>query len=134
MRCFRDAGIDFHHPGRDDSSSTAPNVKLVLVDNGAGKITILRAIALAVLSPVIVSLGFVPYRLVHQTPAQTPEAAEVNAGEERTTYQRKIDRALSPRSAHSNCMRAFHRLYQADPVAAGGLYGAAKRYLATLES
>lgn len=47
--------------------SFLPNVNLILGDNGAGKTTVLRAIALAALSPLLASgSGFVPYSLVRR--------------------------------------------------------------------
>ena len=61
LRCFKNTRLDFQYPGRGDSSEISPNVNLLLGDNGAGKSTVLRAIALATLSPVIQRSGYVPY-------------------------------------------------------------------------
>src|SRR5215510_2458812 len=79
LRSFRSAELDFQYPGRDGGSKTAPNVNLLLGNNGAGKSSILRAIALGTIGRVMSSSGFVPYRLVRQTPAETSRAAEIEA-------------------------------------------------------
>ena len=47
-----------------------PNVNLIVGDNGGGKSSVLRAIALAVLAPAMLESGFVPYRLVRRPGAQ----------------------------------------------------------------
>jgi hypothetical protein len=79
LRSFRTADLTFQYPGRAGGSQAAPNVNLLLGNNGAGKSSILRAIALATISPVISSSGFVPYRLVRQTPDDAPDAATIEA-------------------------------------------------------
>jgi hypothetical protein len=75
LRCFYRAALEFQYPGRSDEVTAPddgtgllrPNVNLLLGDNGSGKTTILRAIALAVLAPVIEGAGYVPYSLVRRT-------------------------------------------------------------------
>jgi hypothetical protein len=67
LRCFEEATIEFQHPDRPlTRDRICPNVNVLLGDNGVGKTTVLRAIALAALSPVIASSGFLPYLLVRQ--------------------------------------------------------------------
>ena len=58
LRSFRSAELTFQYPGRDDGSRTVPNVNLLLGNNGAGKSSILRAIALAAIGRVMSSSGF----------------------------------------------------------------------------
>jgi hypothetical protein len=48
---------------------------LILGDNGGGKSSILRALAIAVLAPALLRSGFVPYRLVRR---QAPNAPPVS--------------------------------------------------------
>ena len=93
LRSFRDAEVGFLHPGCDDPPPL-PNVTLLLGDNGAGKTSILRAVALAALAPVIGSSGFLPYRLVRRTTGESAESAEVEGtfvlhGEDRHGKQGK---------------------------------------------
>jgi len=70
LRTFEQAQIRFNVPPKEPSatSSTLPNVNLLLGDNGSGKTTVLRAVALAALGPLLTSgSGFVPYSLVRRS-------------------------------------------------------------------
>lgn len=67
FKCFGKASLKFQYPGRR-SAAELKNVNLVLGDNGGGKSSVLRAIAIAVLAPVLQGSGFVPYRLVRRVP------------------------------------------------------------------
>jgi len=67
LRCFQSAEIELQYPGRSqDEATLLPNVSLLLGINGAGKSTVLKAIALAVLRQIIGGSGFVPYHLVRR--------------------------------------------------------------------
>jgi predicted ATPase len=72
LRCFRDTKFSLRYPGRKDSSNLhAPNINLLLGDNGSGKTTVLKAMALATLGPVLeASSGFRPYYLVRHGETQ----------------------------------------------------------------
>lgn len=80
FKCFGRATLDLQYPGRSRQPvSDLPNINLVLGDNGGGKSSVLRAIAIAMLAPALLESGFVPYRLVRR-PARggaAPDAAEV---------------------------------------------------------
>ncbi|HEX2093378.1 MAG TPA: AAA family ATPase [Longimicrobiaceae bacterium] len=77
LRSFRQAEIQFCHPDAPEPPPI-PNVTLLLGDNGAGKTSVLRAIALAALAPVLASSsGFRPYRLVRRTRTEVPRQALV---------------------------------------------------------
>lgn len=70
LRCFREAELTLQYPGREQESPPAlPNVNLLLGDNGSGKTTVFKAIALAVLAPVMEGSGYVPYQLVRREAA-----------------------------------------------------------------
>lgn len=81
LRSFREAEVAFCYPGCEDGSPELPNVTLLLGDNGAGKTSVLRAVALATLAPVIEGSGFVPYNLVRSSGKRVSlaKAAEVRA-------------------------------------------------------
>lgn len=85
LRTFEAAHADFNVP-RDTppaDPSLLPNVNLLLGDNGSGKTSVLRAVALAALGPILTSgSGFVPYSLVRRARharANGPMAARVEA-------------------------------------------------------
>jgi energy-coupling factor transporter ATP-binding protein EcfA2 len=68
LRCFEKAKVSFLYPGKPDvPKQVLDNVNLLLGMNGAGKTTILKAVALAVLTVVLHSSGFVPYCLVRRS-------------------------------------------------------------------
>jgi energy-coupling factor transporter ATP-binding protein EcfA2 len=71
FRNFRAASADFVHPDRDFDRDglpkpTLPNVNLLLGDNGLGKTTLLKAIALAALGPAVDRSGIYPYHLIRK--------------------------------------------------------------------
>jgi hypothetical protein len=68
LRCFEEAELTFQYPGREQKTPLRfPNINLLLGNNGAGKTTVLKAIALTVLSPLMMDSGFVPYRLIRRS-------------------------------------------------------------------
>ena len=92
LRCFKEVKLDFVYPGRsrEDGFSEIPestwppepkNVNVILGVNGAGKSTILRAIALATLSAVLGKpSGFNPYSLIRRgRPGETIKQTLLNA-------------------------------------------------------
>lgn len=81
LRCFEETELTFQYPGRkQETPPPLPNVNLLLGNNGAGKTTVLKAIALAVLSPIMPQSGFLPYRLVRRgKKTETASEAEVKA-------------------------------------------------------
>lgn len=72
FKCFRKAKLELQYPGR---SSDIPNVNVILGDNGGGKSSVLRALAIAVLAPALMRSGFVPYRLVRRQAPGTPDVS-----------------------------------------------------------
>jgi DNA repair exonuclease SbcCD ATPase subunit len=58
LRCFKHAALEMQYPGKQQSDvPNLPNINLLLGNNGMGKTTILRALALAALSPVMPQSG-----------------------------------------------------------------------------
>jgi predicted ATP-binding protein involved in virulence len=77
LRCFKHAILELRRPTEPDQSDVRlPNVNLFLGKNGSGKTTILKALALSVLSPIIDASGYVPYYLVRR-PLRKSQEAEV---------------------------------------------------------
>jgi len=76
FKCFGKAELVLQYPGRTGPGAAArlPNVNLILGDNGGGKSSILRALAIAILAPVLLESGFVAYRMVRRlrTPPEQP--------------------------------------------------------------
>lgn len=68
FRNFDYGQIDFVYPGKHFASKVKfNNINVILGNNGLGKTTVLKAIALACLGPAISSSGLFPYRLIRQT-------------------------------------------------------------------
>ena len=86
FRTFRKAEIRLSHRDRDaDSDFPAPklpNINLLLGNNGGGKTTFLKAVALAALGPAVADAGIYPYRLIRREPNvidESPETHETQA-------------------------------------------------------
>lgn len=88
FRIFRRSEILFVHPDQRFSDNgipkpTLPNINLLLADNGLGKTTLLKAIALAALGPAVSDSGIYPYQLIRREPAVSvkdqPEQAVIEA-------------------------------------------------------
>lgn len=72
LRSFAQASLELNVPGM---SIPFANVNVLLGDNGLGKTSVLRAVALAVLGPLLSgSSGFVPEGLVRRSPGQHQSA------------------------------------------------------------
>ena len=82
LRCYEQAEVSFEHPdvATKSEAKRVDNVTLLLGNNGAGKTTILKGVALAVLAPVIQDAGFKPHCLVRRTSDSEPiREATVNS-------------------------------------------------------
>jgi hypothetical protein len=67
LRVFEAATLKLQYPGRSDVGPLhSPNINLLLGNNGAGKTSVLKALALSTLSPVIDKSGFLPYHLIRE--------------------------------------------------------------------
>jgi hypothetical protein len=77
--------MTFQYPQRvlDRHAPALPNVNLLLGNNGTGKTTILKGIALSLIAPVAQNAGLRPYNLVrrvyHGGRGRRPESAQINA-------------------------------------------------------
>jgi hypothetical protein len=91
LKCFRESDVSLQYPGKaSDAEPLAPfaNVNLLLGINGAGKTTILKALALATLAPVIESAGYVPYYLVRRGRNLATMAVDVVLHDQETRVKR----------------------------------------------
>jgi recombinational DNA repair ATPase RecF len=71
FRCFKKAVLELQYPGRKAQPvSEIPNINLLLGNNGGGKSSILRALAIAALAPILKDSGFVAYHLVRRPSAK----------------------------------------------------------------
>lgn len=73
FRTFRKCRSDFLHPNQDFDTLGIPmprlsNVNLLLGDNGLGKTTLLKAVALTALGPAVPDSGIYPHALVRREP------------------------------------------------------------------
>lgn len=97
LRCFRDTSLTLRHPSEDPKKYPDlrfRNVNLLLGDNGSGKTSVMRALALAILAPVIRESGFRPFYLVRRSASR----AIVNA----TAVLHNQDISLKPSTAAQN--------------------------------
>ena len=108
LRSFKSVELDFNVPTTGDMQIQYPNVNVLLGDNGLGKTSVLRAVALSVLGPLLSgSSGFVPEGLVRRisslpnpedstaakislkkTPSATITATILSTDEEKKTDQK----------------------------------------------
>ncbi len=71
FRTFRKSKITFCHADRDFGAAKMPrpqlpNLNLLLANNGYGKTSLLKAVALAALGPAVGRSGIYPYRLIRR--------------------------------------------------------------------
>jgi len=82
LRCFREARLSLRYTTEEENKYPdlkCRNVNLLLGDNGTGKTTVLKALALAVLAPVISESGFRPYYLVRRSPKTSRSIVDAEA-------------------------------------------------------
>ena len=99
LRCFREAELELQFPGREqESPPPLSNINLLLGDNGSGKTTVFKAIALAVLAPVIEGSGYRPYQLTRRE-AEGVQIGKTEAEADLVLYGRDVglpDNHLEP--------------------------------------
>lgn len=78
LRCFEDARVEFVHPDADAQRELS-NVTVLLGNNGAGKSTVLRALALGTVTVAMTQGGYVPYSMVRRSARAVVKSASVHA-------------------------------------------------------
>lgn len=110
LRTIASASIDLCVPKRGSLSSTdgpLSNVTLLLGTNGVGKTSVLRAIAMSALAPLLPrSSGFVPKSMVRRTDDRTSKMAVTEAdllftGQDATRVKRATGRVVLTPNARS---------------------------------
>jgi len=132
LRCFERAALEFQYPGRSDVVSAPdvgtgllrPNVNLLLGDNGSGKTSILRAIALAVLAPVIEGAGYVPYSLVRRTADREAPRAKIKGQILLHEQDLGTRDGPEPKALSQPLVTEITRIHDAERVKANRLRGA----------
>ena len=83
FRTFANAVLEFSFQGRNSydkfPKAKLPNVNVLLGDNGCGKTSVLKAIALAGLGPAVRDSGIFPYSLIRKDRSGRKELAKINA-------------------------------------------------------
>ncbi len=92
FRNFRDASIGFVHPDcefgeKELPKPTLPNINLLLGENGLGKTSLLKAIALADLGPAVNDSGIYSYRLIRRGPESTDASEETSEATVRAVFK-----------------------------------------------
>lgn len=75
VRTFEEASFTFQAPDAPTKQPGLPNVTLIVGTNGSGKSTVLRSIALAAISPVLTSSGFVARSIARRTATGSTRAS-----------------------------------------------------------
>lgn len=106
FRVFRESEITFVHPDQSWSESdlpkpTLPNINLLLADNGLGKTTLLKAIALVALGPAVGDSGIFPYQLIRREPGAAAISQPQEAVLEARLTPHEQDRATGVRWVES---------------------------------
>lgn len=101
FKCFEKTILELQYPGRTGSgTSEINNINLIVGDNGGGKSSVLRALAIGALAPALINSGFVPIRLVRR-PGPKEALLKVDAilekGELRFNNRRKKEIELLAR-------------------------------------
>ena len=113
FRTFRKSRIDFVHPDQDFEKLGIPvpklkNVNLLLGNNGMGKTTLLKAIALSALGPAVSSSGIYANRLVRRepVPANSAKSASKKATAERAVLEAEFTTHPQDRAAPYNTIES----------------------------
>lgn len=94
LRCFQHVELNFQYLGKvNDGPVKWPNVNLLLGNNGKGKTSILKAIALAVLAPIMPQSGYLPYRLVRRTGTKAPQPTSATISAEVLLHAQDVQEA-----------------------------------------
>lgn len=130
FRCFKETMLKLRHPSesadaKDDPKLHYRNVNLLIGDNGAGKTSILKALALAVLGPVIGNSGYRPYYLVRRgarTSAAIVEAEALLHAQDVSRPRSKADTPITKTRFHARVLKRgdYESVLAKPPAGRGG--------------
>lgn len=102
LRCFSEVKFELQHAGKtppDGKTLKFPNINLLLGNNGSGKSSILKALAMASLAPVLKGgSGLTLYRMVRSTSPDEKQPADAELHAEVILHEQDLDKKESAKA------------------------------------
>jgi AAA15 family ATPase/GTPase len=104
LRCFREVEFELQHSQKiHEEPLKFPNINLLLGNNGSGKSSILKALALSTLAPVLKGgSGLTIYRMVRNTSAKTKSFANAELSANVLLHEQDFDKKRKPQAIEIN--------------------------------
>ena len=102
LRCFSEVTVELQHAGKTPPNGKTlkfPNINLLLGNNGSGKSSILKALAMASLAPVLKGgSGLTLYRMVRSTSPDEKQPADAELHAEVILHEQDLDKKESAKA------------------------------------